>query len=216
MKRKNLVIIGEGGHAKVIYSEVKRIKNYKFNGFIKELKKNEKIKNFDTNYCLQITKTIKNLKKFIKENLFIVAIGNNQIRKKVVSKIENTFKTIMWETIISKNSNIATNVKIGKGTIIVAGSTVNFGTKIGNHCIINTNCSIDHENIIEDYSNCSPGTVSAGNVIIKEGAFIGIGTSIKQSTTIGKKVTVGGHSYVNKNCSPNSIYYGAPIKKIIK
>ena len=51
---------------------------------------------------------------------------------------------------------------------------------------------------------------------LKEGAFIGIGTSIKQSTTIGKKVTVGGHSYVNKNCSPNSIYYGAPIKKIIK
>ena len=216
MTRKNLIIIGEGGHAKVIYSEAKRIKRYKFKGFIRELKKNEKIKNFDKNYHLQITKKINNLKKFVKENSFIVAIGNNQTRKKVVLKIEKSFKKIIWETIISKNSNIAANVKIGKGSIIVAGSTVNFGTKIGNHCIINTNCSIDHENIIENFSNCSPGTVSAGNVIIQEGAFIGIGTSIKQSIIIGKKVIVGGHSYVNKNCSPNAIYYGVPIKKIIK
>ena len=43
-------------------------------------------------------------------------------------------------------------VIIGDGTMIISGTTINIGSKIGRHSIINTSCSIDHDNLIK---NCS-------------------------------------------------------------
>ena len=46
--------------------------------------------------------------------------------------MERKYKKIKWEKIISKNSNLASGVKIGKGSMIISGSTINVGTIIGN------------------------------------------------------------------------------------
>ena len=115
---------------------------------------------------------------------------------------------------ISTKSNIDKTVIIGDGTMIISGTTINIGSKIGRHSIINTSCSIDHDNLIKNYVNCSPGVVSAGNVTINDKVFIGMGTSIKQNTIIDSNTTIGAQSYVNKNCKKNSTYYGIPIKKM--
>ena len=213
MKKINIIIIGSGDHSKVIFSEISKIKKFNFKGFINEIGINKKIKNFKQNYKLKNTGTIKNLNKFIKENSFVVAIGNNITRKKVIKNMERKYKKIKWEKIISKNSNLAGGVKVGKGSMIISGSTINVGTIIGKHCIINTNCSIDHDNFIDNFSNCSPGTVCAGNVKINQGVFVGLGSSIKENITIGKNTIIGAHSYVNKNCKKDSVYYGVPAKK---
>ena len=55
--------------------------------------------------------------------------------------------------------------------------------------------------------------VCAGNVTVLDDVFIGMNTSVKQNTTINSNTIIGAHSYVNKNCRKNSIYYGVPIKK---
>ncbi len=46
--------------------------------------------------------------------------------------------------------------------------------------IINRGVNISHDDRIEDYVTISPGINIAGNVIIQEGAYIGIGSSIRR------------------------------------
>tara|TARA_B110000459_G_C16553009_1_gene467662 strand:- start:326 stop:970 length:645 start_codon:yes stop_codon:yes gene_type:complete len=213
MIKNNLYIIGSGDHAKVIYSEVSNIKRFSFKGFINKILLNEKIFKFDKNLKLKEISKISNIKKLILNNYFIVAIGKNNLRKKIVLDLEKKYKNIKWAKVISLKSNIDKSVTVGNGSMIISGTTINIGSKIGKHSIINTNCSLDHDNLIKDYVNCSPGVVCAGNVTVLDDVFIGMNTSVKQNTTINSNTIIGAHSYVNKNCRKNSTYYGVPIKK---
>ncbi len=210
---KKIIIFGSGGHAKVIYSEIIKNKNFTFLGFVDDLKKKGEIivkgkKNF---YNLgKMTHVIKN-----NNNLRgIIGIGKNFLRKKVYDNIMMLDKNFKFEKIISKNAIIDTSVIIGRGTCVVSGSVINIGTKIGNHCIINTSSSIDHDNQFKDFSSTGPGVKTGGNVSLGERSHIGIGSSVKQGVKIYEDCIIGANSYVNKNCEKKSLYFGSPIKKI--
>ena len=210
-KEKILLFVGDGGHSIVSksildhqYKKFKRIKFY---------------------FPLNRENIIKNKKKFnsffIKNSkhriVIFIAIGFNYHRKVISQFLDNNFKKrFSYLTIISKNSIIANNVKIGKGSIVMPGVTINTDSNIGNHSIINTNASIDHHNKLGNFVSIAPGVSTGGNVVIGSCSHIGIGSSIKHNISIKNNVVIGGGSYVCKSCNANSLFYGSPtifIKK---
>ena len=212
---KKILIIGVGGHAKVILSEIIQIKGNRIIGFIDEFKKKNTIIESYKNKQYKVLGSIKDLKKIVDKNTFgIIGIGTNFNRKKVSEEINKIFKNFNWATIISKNSKINGNVEIGKGSIIVSGSVVNTGTKIGEHCLINTSSSIDHDNTFKNYSSTGPGVITGGNVKLGQCSYLGIGSTVKHRITIQDNTIIGAQSLVLKNCDKNSIYFGIPAKKI--
>ena len=139
------------------------------------------------------------------DNRFVISIGSNRIRKKIAEELK-----VDYETLIHPKSNLSTRVVIGKGTVVMAGVSVNSSSKIGNHVILNTNCSIDHDCIIEDYAHISPNVALAGNVQVGEGSHIGIGASIIQGIKIGKWCTIGAASVILKDVPDNAVIVGNP------
>ena len=79
-----------------------------------------------------------------------------------------------------KKAILSSQIKIGKGSIIISGSVINTGVEIGNHSIINTSSSIDHDCRIGNYVNISPGAKMAGGVVISDNVLIGINSAIKK------------------------------------
>ena len=94
------------------------------------------------------------------------------------------------------------------------GCIINNDTVIKNHCIVNTGSIIEHDNHFDDFASCGPGVVTGGNVRIGKYSYIGIGSVVKEKIKIDENVTIGGNSFVNKNCRKNSLYYGNPVKLI--
>ena len=209
---KNIVIFGSGGHAKVILNEILELKNkYNFFGFVDSLKKNgTKIVSINKkNFSVVDIKNIKN------KNLYgIIGIGDNYLRYKNFKLLSNQFKHIKWETLISKNCIVKSNVKIGSGSVILSNSFIGSGSKIEDHCIINSSSSIDHDNNFDSFSSTGPGVITGGNVRVKEFSHLGIGSVIKNNVVISENVVCGGKSFVNKNCKKNSVYFGTPSKFI--
>lgn len=201
----NLIIFGNGLHANVVNDELDRLKKYKVLGRV-NIKNKIKYKNKIFN--------IKDFYEKYKKNKIkgIVAIGDNKIRKQVVHEVEKIIPNFKWVTLISKNSIISKKTKIGDGSMIISGTVINTNSKIGKHCLINTRSIIDHDNIWEDFSSSGPGVSSAGSVKIKKNSHIGIGSTIKEKIIIGENTIIGAHSFVNKNCKKNSIYFGVPAK----
>ena len=60
----------------------------------------------------------------------------------------------------------------------MGGVVINADTAIGKHCIINTNASVDHDCVVEDFVHISPNSGLAGGVEVGEGSQIGIGASV--------------------------------------
>ena len=138
---------------------------------------------------------------------FIVSIGNNKIRKKIVSLIKHDFgQVISRDTVVSKHS------KVGVGSVIFSGAIIQAGTKIGEHCIVNTKASVDHDCLIADFVHIAPGSTICGGVSIGEGSFIGAGAIILPNIKIGNRVTVGAGAVVVSNIPDNEVWVGNPAK----
>ncbi len=146
---------------------------------------------------------------------YFVGIGDNHIRRKI---IEHLILKLNFTPINAthQNSNVSSNVKLGFGNLIAAGATINPCVMIGNGVICNTQSSIDHECVIENYVHIAPGAVLCGNVHVGENSFIGANSVIKQGIRIGKNVIIGAGSVVVKDVLESGIYAGNPTKKIIK
>lgn len=201
---KDIIIIGAGGHAKVIADII-----YKSgDNLIGFLDDNLSLQGKKIYLDKKVIGTTKDIDKY-KEYYFVIGIGNNSIRKKINN--ENNLKLY---TAIHPSAIIAQDVKIGTGSVIMAGVVINPGTVIGKNCIINTCSSLDHDNLLEDYVHISPGAHLAGTVSVKEGTWICTGAIIKNNITIGKNNIIGAGGVVIKDIiEENATYIGVPARR---
>tara|TARA_B110000444_G_scaffold251894_1_gene280417 strand:- start:2848 stop:3525 length:678 start_codon:yes stop_codon:yes gene_type:complete len=214
MKYNNIFIFGVGGHARVLLSELLLINKHNSIIFVAEpeyLSASIKINNVDYDVINDLNK-LKNL--YDEGSHGIIGIGSNRKRVSISQEIFNLIPHFSWMSLLSKYAIISPDVSIGEGTVVISGSQINAGSVIGKHCIINSKSSIDHDNIIGNFVNISPMVVTGGSVKVGSNSDIGIGSTIKNNIDIQDNVTIGGHSFVNKDCETNSLYYGSPIKKI--
>lgn len=142
---------------------------------------------------------------------FIVSIGDNKIRKRIIEKIGRKY---FISHIIHPSAQISKSCEIGIGVFINANACINALAKVGDHSIINTGSIIEHECLIGDFVHIGPGTVLAGNVVIGSGTFVGANSVIKQGIKIGENVIIGAGSVVINDIPDNVTVVGNPSRKI--
>lgn len=140
---------------------------------------------------------------------FVIGIGNNAVRK----AIAETYP-VNWVTVIHPSAQIAVNVTIGRGTVVMAGAVVNACAAVGEHCIINTRAVVEHDNIIGDCVHISPNAALGGAVRIGAGTHIGIGAAVRNQISICGDCVVGAGAAVVKNIDEAGTYVGVPARKI--
>ena len=141
-----------------------------------------------------------------------LGIGLNTVRKKLFDKIEAMGFEIV--TLVHKTATIASNVTIGKGTVVMPHVVINANSAIGKGVILNTSCIIEHENKIADFVHISPNATLGGDVCVGELTHIGIGSSVIQCLKIGKNCVIGAGSLVVSSIENNKLCYGNPCKVI--
>lgn len=195
-----LIIIGAGGHGKVIADNA--LKNgYKNICFLDDNTTGDVM-------GFPIIGTSSKIVSLDDGNTdFIIGIGNNAVRKEIAEKNQ-----VNWVSIVHPSAQIAFNVKIGKGTVVMANAVINVCTAVGEHCIINTSAVVEHDNVVEDYVHISPKASLGGSVHIGANTHIGIGTTVKNNVDICDGCVIGAGAVVLKNIIDSGIYIGVPAR----
>jgi sugar O-acyltransferase (sialic acid O-acetyltransferase NeuD family) len=211
---KRVIIVGAGGHSKVLIDIIQKEAKYELVGLIDDyFEVGSKI------IGLEIIGTMKNFDEVIKINDIqggIIALGDNYKRSVYEKNIETICPDFNFINCIHPSAIIGENVVLGYGNTITAGSIINPKSTVENHCLINTNSSLDHDCLMSNYSSLAPNVTTGGNVKIGEYSAIGIGTNVFHKITIGKNCIIGGGSLVTKDTKGDSLYYGSPCKFIRK
>jgi len=211
MAKKKIVLIGGGGHCKVVISILKKLDNFEIVGIVDNYKEDSSISG------IKITGTDNDLKDIYKNGTqyALITVGSVKDNTKRY-KLFNMAKEIDFKfpVIISHEAVVDESVKIEEGSVIMPGSIINIDSFIGKNCIINTGSIIEHDCKIGNHCHLSPGVHISGAVNIGELSFIGIGATIIQGIKIGKNVTIGAGSVAIKDIPDNVIAVGNPAKII--
>ncbi len=142
----------------------------------------------------------------------VCAVGASATRKKVVEKF--TGSQIKFATLIDPSVLISNRVQVGGGTIICAGTIVTVDIQIGNHVIINLDCTIGHDDRIRDFVTLYPSVNVSGNVVLGECTELGTGMQIIQGKTVAANTIIGAGSVVVRDITESGTYVGCPAKRI--
>lgn len=206
-----IVIVGQGGHSKVIRDIISTNKDMQVAGYLDD--------QYDTLYkrdqlYFGPVKSFKRLLTSIDDLKFIIGIGNNIIRKAIVQKIGVPEKQFI--TLTHSSAIVSSSARIGVGTVIMANTVINADAQIGNHAIINTGAIIEHDNRIGDFAHISPKATLTGAVHIEEGAHVGAGATVIPNISIGKWSVIGAGATVIHHIPTNCTAVGVPAKVITK
>ena len=203
---KKFIIIGSGGHASAIASEL--LTKKKFLGFV-DIKK-PKINNIFKKHYLGNMNFFHSTKLLNYE--VVIGVGRGDKRSKIVKELKYKKIKVNWGIFISEQALVMPNVKIGYGSVIFKGCIINNNCKIGKHCHFNTGTILDHDNIFNDFTGTGPGTVTGGNVSVDTESYIGMGSIIKNNISINSHTVIGTGSVVVKNTNKKGVYFGNPAK----
>ena len=186
--KKDIIIIGCGGHARSVIEVIESTKIWNIIGLIGlENELNQKILGYE------VIGTDKDLKKIRKTcSNSIIAIGQIKDSRKRFEVSENLKNQGFEVPIICASSSIVSNsASIKSGTLIGHGVIVNANVKIGENCIINTNSVVEHDADIGDFCHISTGALINGGVRIGGHSFIGSGAIIRENIELPTKTILG-------------------------
>lgn len=201
---ESVVIIGASGHGKVIADIILKSGD-SIQGFLDD---NKELGDSFIGY--PILGNVRDYKKYL-DCKFIIAIGNADIRERIVNKLSDA----KWYTAIHPTAVISLiGVKIGEGTVIMANSVINSCSCIGKHCILNTSSVIEHDNQVDDFVHTSVASSLAGSVKVGKKTWIGTGATVSNNITICEECYIGAGAVVVKDINKKGTYVGVPAKMI--
>ena len=199
MSRKSIIIIGAGGHGKVV-AEIAGLNGYTEIIFLDD--------NPDGNPLVK--GVVAEFVNYIDSSDFFVAVGNNKIRKRIFEQLKQAGANIV--TLFHPSAVVSPTAKVGEGVVVMAQAFVGVDAEIGDGAIVNTCASVDHDCYLGDFAHVSAGVHMAGLMRIDRLTFVGVGATVVQN--VCSDCLIGAGAVVAKPITESGTYVGVPARKI--
>jgi sugar O-acyltransferase (sialic acid O-acetyltransferase NeuD family) len=201
-----LIVVGGGGHAKVLVSTLLR-QGRRVLGFV------------DPNPSLPPLLGVPHLGDdsavflHAPDHVRLVngvgSIGSTVLHRTVYEKFRE--RQYIFDSVIHPSAIIAPEVHVEDGVQVMAGVVVQPGSRLGANVIINTGACVDHDCSINAHTHIAPGVTLSGNVHIGEGAHIGTGANIIQGIKVGAASLVRAGAVVTADVPARSTAKATPL-----
>lgn len=115
-----------------------------------------------------------------------------------------------FRTLCHPTAWISASASLGQGCQVMAGAIIQADAQCADNVIINTGASIDHDTVIGAHSQIAPGVVLCGAVVVEDCVFVGAAATVIQSRRIGKGAVVAAGAVVTSDVMPGSVVKGCP------
>lgn len=208
--RYKIVIIGAGGHARVVASILEYYRNYEVIGIA-----DRGVNNLGELICRhKIISSWKNWQEWkdLGVTHVVLAIGENRERACLYGKmISEGFEIPM---LIHPKAIVEKGASLGNGTLVCVGAVVCAESRIGENTIVNTGAIIDHEVKIGKHVHIAPGAIICGRVEVGDYSFIGAGARIIDKKRIGSNVVIGAGAVVIDDIADDVTAVGIPARVV--
>ncbi|MBC2148361.1 NeuD/PglB/VioB family sugar acetyltransferase [Listeria booriae] len=200
---ESLIIIGDGGHSKMVQNIVRESGTYQLTE-VWDDKYREPVARDGVVYT-SLDGQLQGLTQMDADTTFFVAIGDNDIRKKIARTLALAGKK--FAVIIHPTAFVEATVEIGEGSLVMAGSIVQANTVLGKHVIVNSGATVEHDISVGNFVHFAPGSVVTGGCTVADNVLVGAGSVVVPNISIGANVVVGAGSTLTRNIESNTVEY---------
>lgn len=209
---KDIVIVGAGGFAREVQFLIERINQiapaYNLIGFIDEQLPVGSMVN-----DIPVIGGNEFLIHYPKELAVTIAIGTGRIRETLFQQFK-TNSNLYFPNLIDPSVIYSDLVTFGIGNIICAGCILTVNIQVSDFVIINLDCTVGHDALVDSFVTISPSTNVSGNVHIHSHCYLGTGSTVIQGITIDNNTTIGAGAVVVRDIPSNCTAVGIPAKPI--
>ncbi len=203
----NTLIVGAGGHGKVVLDILRAAGLHRPIGFVDA----DPRLHGSTVGGLPVLGGVHQLTRLASHHKVaaaIVAIGDNRARVGYAQAVLDA--GLQLTSAVHPSAVIAESASVGRNVVIAAGAIICAEARIGDHSIVNTAATVDHECDVGTGVHVCPGVHLAGRVRVDAGAVIGLGANVIQCLRIGAGATVGAGAVVIRDVRPGVTVVGVP------
>lgn len=208
---KDIIVIGGGGHAKVVISILRKLNEYSMRGYtdprgrcdllgIPFLGSDEEVRH--------------SLSDSLSTNLVIAVgqVGTGRARCEIWHRLSSP--SVGFPAIISPDAIVNEDVTMFGGSVVMDGAIINAGASVGFGCIVNTHATIEHDVILGDWVHVAPGATISGGVAVGGYSMIGAGAIIIEGRTVAADTIIGAGATVVRDLTEPGVYVGTPARRI--
>jgi sugar O-acyltransferase (sialic acid O-acetyltransferase NeuD family) len=119
-----------------------------------------------------------------------------------------------FPTVVSPDAVVSADVELGAGTAVFDGAVVNTGVVTGPTCVVNTNATVEHDCRFGTNVHVAPGATVSGGVTIGDHTFVGAGAVVIHGVRIAGGCLVGAGAVVTHDLTEPGTYVGNPARRI--
>jgi sugar O-acyltransferase (sialic acid O-acetyltransferase NeuD family) len=211
MTERPVVIIGAGGHAKVLL-EILRLRGSEILGFtdLDPRRAGQRIHGL-TILGGDASVLCHDPRKVLLVN-GVGSTGTMDARKEVFERFMN--QGYDFASVIHPGAIISSTSELGTGVQVLAGAVIQVDARISFNCIVNTGAIVEHDCQIDAHVHLAPGVTLSGGVVVGEETHIGTGATIVQGVVVGRRCTVAAGAVVLANVNDGTKVAGIPAKEI--
>jgi sugar O-acyltransferase (sialic acid O-acetyltransferase NeuD family) len=206
-----IVVIGGGGHAKVVLSILRKLGKYQILGYT-DLRDNGMLLGADYLGSDQELTFMAAEQSRLNAVLAIGQVGLGKVREELQTRLQSL--SLSFPSIVSPNAVVNDEVRVGAGVTVMDGVVINSGASIGQGAIVNTNSTVEHDVRIDDWVHIAPGVTISGGVTIGRFSMIGVGATVIEGKQIASECIVGAGATVVNDLTEPGVYVGSPARRI--
>jgi sugar O-acyltransferase (sialic acid O-acetyltransferase NeuD family) len=139
-----------------------------------------------------------------------VAIGSPQSRESEVAAMSGR----ELATVIHPRATVSPHAAVGAGCFIAAQAVVAPGAELGVSVIVNHGAVVDHDVRVGDFTHVAPLAALGGGARIGRHVLVGAGARVLPGMSVADGVTLGAGAVVHESIAAAGVYAGVPARRV--
>jgi len=142
---------------------------------------------------------------------FHVAIGEGARREQLSRALTAAGGT--QASVVHPAATIAASAVLGAGAFIAARAVVGPAVTIGPGAIVNHGAVVDHDSTVGAYAHIAPNAVLGGAACVGARTLIGAGAAVLPGQSVGDDAVIGAGAVVVRDVPGGKIWIGVPARE---
>jgi sugar O-acyltransferase (sialic acid O-acetyltransferase NeuD family) len=211
LEMKDIVVIGGGGHAKVVISILRKLNQFRVLGYT-DRKDNGALLEVpylgDDSELTELTISRRTLGAVIG----VGQLGLGQARCKLWERVSAA--GLSFPVIISPSAIVNEGVELAEAAVVMDRAVINSGAVVGTGSIVNTGAIVEHDTVLSDWVHIAPGATISGGTRIGSRCTVGAGAVVIEGKTIAGDCIIGAGAVVTRDIVEAGVYVGCPARRI--